>query len=154
MKQLKIKNISKIEHNSKRYDVSVADNNNLFANNILIHNCQNIPHVLEQFKDKEVLCEILKYQDNIEIFRPNENFYTYSIKEDIEFQISILQNINNFQFDTGNKFYVLLNLNDEIKICNSKQEYIVDKGEALFLPANINFTIIGNNILSFLVSVK
>ncbi|HOJ38500.1 MAG TPA: mannose-6-phosphate isomerase, class I [Ignavibacteriales bacterium] len=107
-----------------------------------------------KFKDKDVLCEILKYQDNIEIFRPNENFYTYSIKEDIEFQISILQNINNFQFDTGNKFYVLLNLNDEIKICNSKQEYIVDKGEALFLPANINFTIIGNNILSFLVSVK
>jgi len=54
MKQVKIKTISKIEHNSKRYDISVADNNNLFANDILIHNCQNIPHVLEQFKDKEV----------------------------------------------------------------------------------------------------
>lgn len=54
MKQIKIKSISKIEHGSKRYDISVADNNNLFANNILIHNCQNIPHVLEQFKDKEV----------------------------------------------------------------------------------------------------
>lgn len=63
MKQLKIKNISKIEHNSKRYDISVADNNNLFANNILIHNCQNIPHVLEQFKDKEVyVTEKIDYQ--------------------------------------------------------------------------------------------
>lgn len=63
MKQLKIKNISKIEHNSKRYDISVADNNNLFANNILIHNCQNIPQVLEQFKDKEVyVTEKIDYQ--------------------------------------------------------------------------------------------
>ena len=41
MKQIKIKSISKIEHNSKRYDISVADNNNLFANDILIHNCQS-----------------------------------------------------------------------------------------------------------------
>lgn len=54
MKQLKIKNISKIEHNSKRYDISVADNNNLFANNILIHNCQNLPKVLELFKNEIV----------------------------------------------------------------------------------------------------
>lgn len=54
MKQVKIKSISKIEHNSKRYDISVADNNNLFANDILIHNCQNIPHILTQFADKEV----------------------------------------------------------------------------------------------------
>ena len=63
MKQLKIKSISKIEHNSKRYDISVVDNNNLFANGILIHNCQNIPHVLEQFKDKEVyVTEKIDYQ--------------------------------------------------------------------------------------------
>ena len=54
MKQVKIKSISKIKHSSKRYDISVADNNNLFANDILIHNCQNIPHVLKQFADKEV----------------------------------------------------------------------------------------------------
>ena len=63
MKQVKIKSISKIEHNSKRYDVSVADNNNLFANDILIHNCQNIPHVLEQFKNEEVyVTEKIDYQ--------------------------------------------------------------------------------------------
>ena len=48
MKQLKIKSISKIEHNSKRYDISVADNNNLFVNDILIHNCQNIPLAIER----------------------------------------------------------------------------------------------------------
>ena len=63
MKQVKIKSISKIEHNSKRYDISVADNNNLFANDILIHNCQNIPFILEKFKDKEVyITEKIDYQ--------------------------------------------------------------------------------------------
>lgn len=63
MKHVKIKKISKIEHNSKRYDVSVVDNNNLFANDILIHNCQNIPQVLEQFKDTEVyITEKIDYQ--------------------------------------------------------------------------------------------
>jgi len=39
MKNIKIKSIKKIEHYSKRYDISVKDNNNFFANNILIHNC-------------------------------------------------------------------------------------------------------------------
>ena len=65
MKQIKIKSISKIEHNSKRYDISVADNNNLFANGILIHNCQNLHwnEFYEQFKDKEVyVTEKIDYQ--------------------------------------------------------------------------------------------
>jgi ATP-dependent RNA circularization protein (DNA/RNA ligase family) len=63
MKQVKIKSISKIEYTSKRYDISVADNNNLFANDILIHNCQNIPQVLQQFADKEVyVTEKIDYQ--------------------------------------------------------------------------------------------
>lgn len=39
MKNIKIKSIKKIEHESKRYDISVKDNNNFFANNILVHNC-------------------------------------------------------------------------------------------------------------------
>lgn len=56
MKQIKIKSISKIEHNSKRYDISVADNNNLFVNNILIHNCQNLNYeqILDTLGDKQV----------------------------------------------------------------------------------------------------
>jgi len=63
MKQVKIKTISKIEHNSKRYDISVADNNNLFANDILIHNCQNTPQVLSQFANHEVyVTEKIDYQ--------------------------------------------------------------------------------------------
>lgn len=31
-----------ISHKSKRYDISVKDNNNFFASDILVHNCQNI----------------------------------------------------------------------------------------------------------------
>ena len=37
-----IESIEYIPYNSKRYDISVEDNNNFFANDILIHNCQNM----------------------------------------------------------------------------------------------------------------
>lgn len=35
---MKIKKIQKIENTSKRYDIEVENNNNFFANNILVHN--------------------------------------------------------------------------------------------------------------------
>lgn len=38
MKQVKIKKITKIEHNSNRYDIEVAKNSNFFANGVLVHN--------------------------------------------------------------------------------------------------------------------
>lgn len=64
MKKIKIKSVSKIIHNSKRYDVSVMDNNNLFVNGILVHNCQNIPSVLERYKDCEFYAtEKVDYQN-------------------------------------------------------------------------------------------
>lgn len=37
-RNLKIKSINKIDNQSKRYDIEVKDNNNFFANNILVHN--------------------------------------------------------------------------------------------------------------------
>lgn len=39
---VKIKSIKKIESDSKRYDIQVKDNNNFFANNILVHNSLGI----------------------------------------------------------------------------------------------------------------
>lgn len=51
MKSVKIKSINKIQHTSKRYDITVAENHNFFANNILVHNCQNLTS-----KDIERIC--------------------------------------------------------------------------------------------------
>jgi RNA ligase (TIGR02306 family) len=39
MQHVKIKSIQRITNPSKRYDVTVEDNSNYFANGILIHNC-------------------------------------------------------------------------------------------------------------------
>lgn len=39
MQHVKIKSIRKIANPSKRYDITVEDNSNYFANGILIHNC-------------------------------------------------------------------------------------------------------------------
>lgn len=40
-KKVKIKNIEVVENNSKLYDIEVKDNNNFYANGILVHNCQS-----------------------------------------------------------------------------------------------------------------
>ncbi len=45
MQIVKIKSIRKIQSQSKRYDIEVANNNNFFANNILVHNCSFFYHV-------------------------------------------------------------------------------------------------------------
>ena len=47
MKTVKIASIEKIDSKSKRYDVSVQGNENLFANKILAHNCNNLWKHLE-----------------------------------------------------------------------------------------------------------
>lgn len=52
---MKIATVTSIENfstKSKRYDITVQDNHNFFANNILVHNCQNLPHYFEQYKGK------------------------------------------------------------------------------------------------------
>lgn len=41
-------------HQSKRYDLTIEENHNFYANNILVHNCQNMPWVLEREKDTNV----------------------------------------------------------------------------------------------------
>lgn len=38
----KIKSIKKINHKSKRYDIGVEKVHNFYANDILVHNCQNL----------------------------------------------------------------------------------------------------------------
>jgi len=46
----KIISIEKKENDSLRYDITIKDNNNFFANNILVHNCQNLPEYFELLK--------------------------------------------------------------------------------------------------------
>jgi RNA ligase (TIGR02306 family) len=38
---------SKFDSDSLRYDITVADNHNFFANNILVHNCQNLTEEIQ-----------------------------------------------------------------------------------------------------------
>jgi RNA ligase (TIGR02306 family) len=49
----KITSIKKINLNSKRYDITVKDNHNFYANDILVHNCQNLKHYFEKYPDLE-----------------------------------------------------------------------------------------------------
>lgn len=47
-----------VECNSLRYDITVQDNHNFFANGILVHNCQNI---------KQAITEAFNNQDEFEV---------------------------------------------------------------------------------------
>lgn len=42
--------ITQIECDSKRYDITVEDNHNFFANDILVHNCQNLANEWDELK--------------------------------------------------------------------------------------------------------
>ena len=42
----KIINIKRVKTNSKRYDITVQDTNNFYANGILVHNCQNLKRTI------------------------------------------------------------------------------------------------------------
>jgi hypothetical protein len=46
----KIKKITRIKNNSKRYDIGVENTNNFYANGILVHNCQNLSKEFELWK--------------------------------------------------------------------------------------------------------
>ena len=39
MGMVQVKNITKVSDNSKRYEITVADNHNYFADGVLVHNC-------------------------------------------------------------------------------------------------------------------
>jgi RNA ligase (TIGR02306 family) len=49
MKKVKIVKIEKIDSDSKRYDVTVKNNHNFFANGLLIHNCQVLQPLLDKY---------------------------------------------------------------------------------------------------------
>lgn len=48
-----IVSIEKIECTSKRYDIEVEDNHNFFANDILVHNCQNLSNEWEDIQNED-----------------------------------------------------------------------------------------------------
>jgi hypothetical protein len=43
--------IKKIKEKSDVYDITVKDNNNFYANNILVHNCLEVNHPLIPIND-------------------------------------------------------------------------------------------------------
>lgn len=49
-----IVDIEEIKCKSRRYDITVDDNHNFFANGILVHNCQNLTAELEDWKAREL----------------------------------------------------------------------------------------------------
>lgn len=48
----RIKSIKKINYDSKRYDIGVENMHNFYANDILVHNCQNLTKEYQDWRNK------------------------------------------------------------------------------------------------------
>lgn len=74
----RIKSIKRIQLNSKRYDLTVEKNHNFYANGVLVHNCQNFPEVLTEFKG--VRCFVTEKLDgsSISLICHKRKFYVCS----------------------------------------------------------------------------
>jgi RNA ligase (TIGR02306 family) len=100
-----IEKIEKVSLDSKRYDIEVGVNHNFYANDILVHNCQNVPRIFEEFKDSPAYISVkvdgtsstfIVYEDDIHVCSRNQSlkeiegntyweiFHKYNIKEIIE----------------------------------------------------------------------
>jgi RNA ligase (TIGR02306 family) len=55
--------IENISSDSLRYDITVEDNHNFFANNILVHNCQNLVPELKQWVAESDIWEVTEKLD-------------------------------------------------------------------------------------------
>lgn len=110
----KIKNIKKLrKYNSKRVCITTKNNSNFFADDILVHNCQAIPEILDLIKGKPLYisakldgtsttfyCVKKKFGQyfgvcsrNMEVYKANKKFhrtlpgnvyYEMAIKYDVE----------------------------------------------------------------------
>ena len=55
--------IEEVVCDSLRYDITVEDNNNFFANDILVHNCQNLTVELAEWKKQDITWEVTEKLD-------------------------------------------------------------------------------------------
>lgn len=52
--------VERVYRNSPRYDLTIKDNSNFFANSILVHNCQNLNYIFEKYKGLPVYVTVKK----------------------------------------------------------------------------------------------
>lgn len=79
--------IEDIECDSLRYDIGVEDNNNFFANDILVHNCQNLRNKIKQYADNQLTFEVTEKLDgsSMTVYFNNGEFGVCSRNLDLKF---------------------------------------------------------------------
>lgn len=78
--------VESVESNSMRYDITVKDNHNFFANDILVHNCQNLGPEIAQWSDENYLWEASEKLDGSSqtIYYNNSDFGVCSRNLDLK----------------------------------------------------------------------
>jgi hypothetical protein len=113
----KIVSIKKINIESKRYDLSIKDNNNFYANSILVHNCQNVPSYLRSDKDFYI-SEKLDGQSSS---------FTYIKRKFFKDEFGICsRTVRKFEFGNSNWSVVAKNFDIKIKLKHLSDLYKID----------------------------
>lgn len=73
IKYEKIVSIEKVVVDSLRYDITVANNHNFYANNVLVHNCQNLVPEIEENQGRIFEATIKLDGSSMTVYRHNEH---------------------------------------------------------------------------------
>lgn len=98
---MKIINIKKLKnHVSKRYDISVKKNYNFYANGLLVHNCQQVPEILDEIKGKTVYSTVKCDGSSISIVYKDGDVHICSRN----LSLKIEENKDNIYIKTAEKY--------------------------------------------------
>ena len=113
-----IVSITKIKNNSLRYDISVEDNHNFYANGILVHNCQNLKKELSEWNEQNVTWEVTEKLDGSSMtVYLKTNFYEDSINI-LNQEFGVCSRNIDLKEDENNAFWkeaIKLNLKEKLK---------------------------------------
>ena len=125
----KIVKIEQVDINSLRYDITVEDNHNFFANEILVHNCQNLKR--EIFSNVDVT----RYEVSVKLDGSSITNYGVlktDIDGDTSFEIGVCSRNLDLKLDQeGNTFIDMSKKNGLLEVINLMQEEIAIQGEMI-----------------------
>lgn len=108
---MKIKKITPVRLSGLRYDITVANDHNFFANGTLVHNCQNMIGQLARIQDETFEVTVKLDGSSMTVFHMNPSCKHFSFaKEDVQLRKHRkMKGIRKWLYGIGMKFNLLPN---------------------------------------------
>jgi RNA ligase (TIGR02306 family) len=109
-----IVSIESIEIDSKRYDVTVENNHNFYANDILVHNCQNLTSKFNDYLDTEVQITIKLDGSSLTAYKITdlEKYYRRAEPEDNGIYVGVCSRNLELKDNDASTFWNVVKINN------------------------------------------